>query len=181
MHRHLPCCAPAQLPILHPCHCLHGLPCRCRAVSSGILQLSQLRRLQLSGDLLLQPLHQLPGCCPHLTSLLLQQPLELQPRKRSNRHQETPQQQQQFEVAKLLAQLPQLQQLSLMAQDSQHVMDAADKSDARLLLKLQQALQGSAGAAAAAPPLQFVLGVLCGQQAAAEALAEALKNPRCGQ
>ncbi|WIA37944.1 hypothetical protein OEZ86_001321 [Tetradesmus obliquus] len=57
-------------------------------------------------------------------------------------------------------------------------MDAADKSDARLLLKLQQALQGSAGAAAAAPPLQFVPGVFCGQQAAAEALAEALKNPR---
>jgi hypothetical protein len=60
-------------------------------------------------------------------------------------------------------------------------MDAAAKSNSRLLLKLQQRLQASNGAAAAALPLQIMPGLLCKQQLAAAALAEAFRNPRWAQ
>jgi hypothetical protein len=58
-------------------------------------------------------------------------------------------------------------------------MDAAAKSSARVLLKLQMILQAWSGTAAAELPLlQLVEGVLCTQPVAAQAMATALQNPK---
>jgi hypothetical protein len=133
---------------------------------------------------MLHQLHQLPACCRGLTALLLQQPLDLKQRRQSNLNQDAPQQQQQeFGMTELLAQLPQLLLLSLTAPDSKRVMDAAAKSSVRVLLRLQQALQASQGAATdfEGPPLQLLPGFACQRQAAAKAFAAAMRNPRWAQ